>query len=335
MIVRAGRAKLKLSYQNELTFGGVLRRVPKLEPLPKVVYSATPAFRHNNASPKMDERISCILSSLKKAKLTPKFRESEIIQLENIRSATMEDISSVHSTSYISSREQTIEESMVDVGTCLSVVDNVVEAAKSTAIPPIGFALIRPGESHLFNTIAIAARYVQRVHRLKRVLIIDFDVCYGCQTSSTFYDDPDVLYLSTHELGAFPNIEGLIENIGHGSGEGTTINVELPDLTGDVAMRNVFDEVIEPAAKRFEPDIILVSAGLHNPNQFVPLECRNLNEPLTTIDFLLHICDSFEFSEVEKYLLFVIQTGFTLGRVKLGQIKPSYKWIEGKEVEGN
>ncbi|PWA82216.1 histone deacetylase 14 [Artemisia annua] len=205
MIVRAGRAKLKLSYQNELTFEGVLRRLPKLEPLPKVVYSATPAFRRNNASPKMDERISCILSSLKKAKLTPKFRESEIIQLENIRSATMEEITSVHSTSYISSLEQTIEESMVDVGTCLSVVDNVVKAAKSTDIPPIGFALIRPPgnndwESCLFNTVAIAARYVQRVHRLKRVLIIDFDVCYGSHTSSTFYDDPDVLYLSTHEV---------------------------------------------------------------------------------------------------------------------------------------
>ncbi|PWA84530.1 retrotransposon gag domain, Retroviral aspartyl protease [Artemisia annua] len=222
---------------------------------------------------------------------------------------------------------ETIEESMVDVGTYLSVVDNVVEAAKSTDIPPIGFALIRPGESHLFNTVAIAARYVQRVHRLKRILIIDFDVCYGCQTSSTFYDDPDVLYLSTHELGAFPNIEGLIENIGRGSGEGTTINVELPDLTGDVAMRNVFDEVIEPAAKRFEPDIILVSAGLHNTNQFVHLECRNLNEPLTTIDFLLHICDSFEISEVKKYLLFVIQTGFTLGRyLSFGSIAGERKW---------
>ncbi|PWA84531.1 histone deacetylase 14 [Artemisia annua] len=61
----------------------------------------------------MDERISCILSSLKKAKLTPKFRESEIIQLENIRSATMEDISSVHSTSYISSREQVMAEEAV------------------------------------------------------------------------------------------------------------------------------------------------------------------------------------------------------------------------------
>ena len=79
-----------------------------------------------------------------------------------------------------------------------------MEAAKSTDIPPIGFALIRPPgndwESSLFNTVSIAARYVQRVHRLKRVLIIDFDVCYGSQTSSTFYDDPDVLYLSTHEV---------------------------------------------------------------------------------------------------------------------------------------
>lgn len=71
---------------------------------------------------------------------------------------------------------QTIEESMVNVGTGLSVVDNVVDAAKSTNIPPIGFALIRPPGNYeeccIFNTVAIAARYVQCVHGLKRVFIM-------------------------------------------------------------------------------------------------------------------------------------------------------------------
>ncbi|GJV27361.1 histone deacetylase 14, partial [Tanacetum coccineum] len=161
---------------------------------------------------------------------------------------------------------QNFEESMVEVGTALSVVDNVVEAAKATDIPPVGFALIRPRGSDEeccnFNTLAIAARYVQHVHGLKRVFIIDFDVDYGTQTSDTFYDDRHVLYLSTHEAEGFPTgCAGIIENIGKGDGEGTTINVELPNLTGDVAMRNVFNEVIVPAVKKFEPDIILVSAG--------------------------------------------------------------------------
>ncbi|GJZ10877.1 histone deacetylase 14 [Tanacetum coccineum] len=240
----------------------------------------------------MDGRIDCILSALKKAKLTPEFRESEIMQLENIRSATntMEEITSVHSTYYISRLEQAtkeakasrkgfsyarrraknFEESMVEVGTALSVVDNV---QKQLISPPVGFALIRPRGSDEeccnFNTLAIAARYVQRVHGLKRVFIIDFDIDYGTQTSDTFYDDGHVLYLSTHELQSgsapaegFPTgCAGIIENIGKGDGEGTTINVELPDLTGDVAMRNVFNEVILPAVKKFEPDIILVSAG--------------------------------------------------------------------------
>ncbi|GKB37991.1 histone deacetylase 14, partial [Tanacetum coccineum] len=195
------------------------------------------------------------------------YRQRKRLRLQEKASPTLADMPSV------TFEQQNFEESMVEVGTALSVVDNVVEAAKATDIPPVGFALIRPRGSDEeccnFNTLAIAARYVQRVHGLKRVFIIDFDIDYGTQTSDTFYDDGHVLYLSTHELQSgsapaegFPTgCAGIIENIGKGDGEGTTINVELPDLTGDVAMRNVFNEVILPAVKKFEPDIILVSAG--------------------------------------------------------------------------
>ncbi|GKB35715.1 histone deacetylase 14, partial [Tanacetum coccineum] len=168
---------------------------------------------------------------------------------------------------------KTLEESLVAVGTGLSVVDSVVEAAKSTDIPPIGFALIRPPGNHavpngklpmgycVFNNIAIAARYAQQVHGVKRVFIIDFDVHHGNGTSDVFYDDPDVFFLSTHQDGDYPLHTGKIDDIGCGNGEGTTLNLALPERTGDVGMRNVFDEVIKPAAKKFQPDIILVSAG--------------------------------------------------------------------------
>lgn len=87
-----------------------------------------------------------------------------------------------------------------------------MEASKLNDIPPIGFAIIRPPGSHavpnaelpkgfcVFNNVAIAARYAQRVHGLKRVFIIDFDVNHGKGTSDAFYDDPDVFYLSTHQV---------------------------------------------------------------------------------------------------------------------------------------
>lgn len=122
------------------------------------------------------------------------------------------------------------------------------------AVPkgPMGFCV--------FGNVAIAARYAQRVHGLKRVLIIDFDVHHGNGTNDAFYDDPDIFFLSTHQDGSYPGT-GKIDQIGNGNGEGATLNLPLPGGSGDMAMRTVFDEVILPCAQRFQPDIILASAG--------------------------------------------------------------------------
>ncbi|KAM7517949.1 hypothetical protein LguiB_016911 [Lonicera macranthoides] len=165
---------------------------------------------------------------------------------------------------------QTFQESLVAAGAGISLVDSVVAASKIRQDPPTGFALIRPPGHHaipkgpmgfcVFGNVAIAARYAQCVHGLKRVFIIDFDVHHGNGTNDAFYDDPDIFFLSTHQAGSYPGT-GKMDEIGHGKGEGATLNLPLPGGSGNTAMRTVFDEVIVPCAQRFKPDIILVSAG--------------------------------------------------------------------------
>nr|GMD58442.1 histone deacetylase 14 isoform X1 [Ipomoea batatas] len=164
----------------------------------------------------------------------------------------------------------TFQESLMAAGAGISVLDSVVAASRVSQDPPVGFALIRPPGHHaipkgamgfcVFGNIAIAARYAQRVHGLKRVFIIDFDVHHGNGTNDAFYEDPDVFFLSTHQDGSYPGT-GKIDQIGAGQGEGSTLNLPLPGGSGDTAMRKVFDDVIAPCAQRFKPDIILVSAG--------------------------------------------------------------------------
>ncbi|KAG5529029.1 hypothetical protein RHGRI_029635 [Rhododendron griersonianum] len=269
----------------------------------KMIYSVAPAMGHNKEShPESHFRVPAIVSALEKMQLTPKFRGSEIIELQNFRPASVDDVASVHARAYVSGLEKamdqaveqgiifidgsgptyatatTFQESLIAAGAGISLVDSVVMSQSKTLVaaskvrqePPIGFALIRPPGHHavpkgpmgfcVFGNVAIAARYAQRVHGLKRVLIIDFDVHHGNGTNDAFYDDPDIFFLSTHQDGSYPGT-GKMDQIGNGNGEGATLNLPLPAGSGDMAMRTVFDEVILPCAQRFQPDIILASAG--------------------------------------------------------------------------
>ncbi|XP_031115694.1 histone deacetylase 14 [Ipomoea triloba] len=261
----------------------------------KVIYAAAPALGHNKEShPECNSRVPAILNALEKMELTSKHRGSDIIELQTFRPATIDDITSVHARAYVSGLEKamdqaseeglifidgsgptyatstTFQESLMAAGAGISVLDSVVAASRVSQDPPVGFALIRPPGHHaipkgamgfcVFGNIAIAARYAQRVHGLKRVFIIDFDVHHGNGTNDAFYEDPDVFFLSTHQDGSYPGT-GKIDQIGAGQGEGSTLNLPLPGGSGDTAMRKVFDDVIVPCAQRFKPDIILVSAG--------------------------------------------------------------------------
>ncbi len=135
---------------------------------------------------------------------------------------------------------------------------------------PYAFALVRPPGHHactaegmgfcLINHAAVAARHAIRKRGLERVLIVDFDVHHGNGTQEIFYDDPSVMYFSTHQYPAYPGTGRALE-MGQGAGVGTTVNVPLPAGVGDLGHLVAFQEILLPAARRFQPQLILVSAG--------------------------------------------------------------------------
>jgi acetoin utilization deacetylase AcuC-like enzyme len=154
---------------------------------------------------------------------------------------------------------------LLAVGGLLRLLDSVAAGESQN-----GFALVRPPGHHalknqamgfcLFNTIAIGAEHLKRTQGAKRVLIMDWDVHHGNGTQEAFYDDPSVLFISTHQYPYYPGT-GAIEETGSGAGEGYTINVPLPAGCADAEYLRVFDDIIGPAVKKFAPDWVLVSAG--------------------------------------------------------------------------
>ncbi|XP_066396415.1 histone deacetylase 10, chloroplastic-like [Miscanthus floridulus] len=242
------------------------------------------------AHPESNKRVLAIVDALEKLELSPKHHGSPVLEIQNFNPTSLDDVAHVHSRSYITGLEKamgrasdeglifiegtgpiyatetTFQESLLSAGAEIKLVDSVVTNLLSVDYngpnPPLAFALVRPLGHHvvpqgplgfrIFRNIAVVAPYAQHQHGLKRVMIIDFDVHHGNGTSDAFYDDPDIFFLSTHQLGSYPGT-GKINEVRQGDGEGMTLNLPLPGGTCDYAMRCAFDEVIAPSTHRNKP----------------------------------------------------------------------------------
>jgi len=147
------------------------------------------------------------------------------------------------------------------IGAANAAVDDVFSGAADNV-----FVASRPPGHHaekatamgfcLFNNAAIAARHAQKAHGAERVAIVDWDVHHGNGTQDIFWDDPSVLYCSTHQMPLYPGTGALNE-----TGVGNIVNAPLAPQTGSDIFREAFRSRVLPAIENFAPDLIIISAG--------------------------------------------------------------------------
>jgi acetoin utilization deacetylase AcuC-like enzyme len=188
---------------------------------------------------------------------------------EAAAAASVEDIERCHSADYVELVRSISEPTWLDADTIAS--ETTFQAALLAAGAALeaarrgGFALARPPGHHalpgramgfcIFDSIAVAARYAQAELGVERVAIVDWDVHHGNGTEEIFRGDDSVLFVSLHQWPFYPGTGGPDDQAE------TTINVPLAGFSGDAEYAQAFTDVVEPAVRAFEPDLVLVSAG--------------------------------------------------------------------------
>jgi acetoin utilization deacetylase AcuC-like enzyme len=206
----------------------------------------------------------------------------EVLQPILLREATREELARVHRDSHLervaategkrASLDPDTQTSPASYRAALAAAGSLIDLCDAALEGRVahGAALVRPPGHHatptramgfcLFNNVAVAAAHLVEARGLERVLIVDWDVHHGNGTEEIFYEDPRVLYFSTHQSPFYPGT-GAVGSVGRGEGEGYTLNVPLYAGQGDSTFVRIFEDLLLPVANAFRPRFILVSAG--------------------------------------------------------------------------
>ncbi|HEY1240577.1 MAG TPA: histone deacetylase [Bryobacteraceae bacterium] len=228
--------------------------------------------------PERPERFDAVFQSLQKAGLVERLTRIES------RTVTEEEMLLCHTREYLRTAQHDVAAGYASLSTgdtdvtakswevaCRTAggVLNAVEAVLAGKARN-AFCAVRPPGHHatpnrgmgfcLLNNVAIGARYAQKKHGLERVLIIDWDVHHGNGTQDIFYSDPTVFYFSTHQWPLYPGT-GRADETGAGAAKGTKMNFPFPAGSGRKEILGAIEHSLVPAAARFRPDLILISAG--------------------------------------------------------------------------
>jgi acetoin utilization deacetylase AcuC-like enzyme len=233
---------------------------------------ADPLFREHLTGanhPERPERYDVIMAALKRYPIYPP------------QDATEKDLLRCHTASYIKLVKDEIGQGLTTLSTgdvnissksfkaALRAVGAVITAAdlvlKDTTKKV--FCVVRPPGHHacsdqgmgfcLFNNIAIGARYAQEKYKIKRVLIVDWDVHHGNGTQEIFHKDPSVFYFSTHQFPLYPGTGAADEK-----GAGTIYNVPiLASKTSREEVLKAYQETLQLEMEKFRPELVMISAG--------------------------------------------------------------------------
>jgi acetoin utilization deacetylase AcuC-like enzyme len=227
----------------------------------------TPVFEPSH--PERPQRVQAIAKAIRDSALNSQL---ELLNPQSVRASEVDAaIKLIHTQTHIDSLRAQYSAPIVDlarlaVAGCLVAVDAVMtERVRNVFVcsRPPGHHARNTGREEgfcFYNHVAIAARYLQKRYGVQRVLIVDWDYHHGDGTEHFFYEDGSVMLFNTYDHRAYPGV-GDPARKGAGAGTGMNINVPLSCGTDDNQIRRAFEQQLIPAADRFKPDFILISAG--------------------------------------------------------------------------
>ena len=197
-------------------------------------------------------------------------------------------------------------------GALVGAVEEVLDRTLDRA-----FCIVRPPGHHatsdramgfcLFNNVAVAAAQALALG-LERVAVVDFDVHHGNGTQQIFWEDPRVLYVSSHQFPFYPGT-GAVDEVGEGKGRGFTVNLPMPAGLGDADYSRAYREIVEPIGHAFDPQLVLVSAGFD----------AHVDDPLGGMEVtdagfaeLMDVCVSLAGGSAKGRVVAVLEGGYSL-----------------------
>ena len=296
--------------------------------------------------PENADRLKSIISGLTQNNLFEKLMKVET------RFAEMDEISICHENNYIKyieefsgkgggyldpdtySNQYSFEAAMKAVGGSIDLTTSVIDRKLKN-----GFALLRPPGHHalanksmgfcLFGNIAITAKVALTHPKISKVAIVDFDVHHGNGTEALVGNDPNILFISSHQYPFYPGT-GTISEIGKGDAEGTIINIPLPAGVGDTGFIEVYENIVIPSIEKFKPDLILVSAG-YDAHWDDPL--ANLNLSLTGFNWISRKLIRTAENICSGKIIFFLEGGYNLEVLNIGVANSIRALMEIEEFE--